>query len=294
MRPPKFRHVWQNHVWQAVAIAVALSPAWAQQQGQYRPPEATIGLPSAPVDPAKASAYKPPLAEDGHPSFEGIWQPRSSGAAYSVLPHPGGAFLGAGSDTGIVEGGVLPYQPWAEEQIKLRLQHMELDPTGHCHYEGIPHAMYFTFQVFQTPKMIAFVHENMHAYRIIYTDGSQHPKDYLAWMGDSRGHWEGDTLVVDVANNNDKSVFDMAGHFHSDALHIVERFTRVDDETILYEATLDDVKVFTRPFKIRFTMKKAAPSFGIMESGCFEGERDQLHLQEGKAAIPEGHYESKK
>ena len=90
--------------------------------------------------------------------------------------------------------------------------------------------MYFAFQIFQSPEEIAVVHENMHAWRIIYMEG-QHPKDYLAWMGDSRGHWEGNTLVVDVADNNNKSVFDMAGHFHSDALHVVERFTPADRAT---------------------------------------------------------------
>jgi hypothetical protein len=272
-----------------VALAL-LTPALAQVKPnpQVQPPDA--GFQNSPkIDPAKARAYNPPKAEDGHPNFEGIWQPRSSGAAYSILPHPAGFFLGAGSDTGIVEGGELPYQPWALERVKYLTQHMELDPTGHCHYEGIPHAMYFAFQIFQTPKKIAVLHENMHAYRIIYMEGS-HPKDYLAWMGDSRGHWEGNTLVVDVANNNDKSVFDMAGHFHSDALHIVERFTLVDQDTMLYQATLDDTKVFTRPVKLGFSMKRAPKDYELIESGCFEGERDQVHLPEGVATLPEGHY----
>ena len=190
-------------------------------------------------------AYTPERTPEGAPSLEGIWQPQTSGAAYSILPHPPGFLLGAGSKTGVVEGGVLPYQPWAAEQVKYRLDHMELDPTGHCHYEGIPHAMYFAFQIFQTPKEIAVVHENMHAWRIIHMEG-QHPKDYLAWMGDSRGHWEGNTLVVDVANNNDKSVFDMAGHFHTDALHVVERFTPLDADTI--------------PTRRRWTIPKRSPA----------------------------------
>jgi hypothetical protein len=273
----------------AVVNAIALGVLSLPMAGQVKPPEP--GFPSAEeIDPAKARAYKPPLTADGHPDLEGVWQPRTSGAAYSILPHPGGFFLGAPSDKGIVEGGELPYQPWAQEQVKYRTQHMEVDPTGHCHYEGIPHAMYFAFQIFQTPKQIALVHENMHAYRIVYMDGSPHPAGYLAWMGDSRGHWEGNTLVVDVANNNDKSVFDMAGHFHSDALHVVERFTRVADDTIDYEATLDDPKVFTRPFKIKFPLKKGPPDLVILESGCFEGESDQVHLKEGIAVIPEGHY----
>jgi hypothetical protein len=93
-----------------------------------------------------------------------------------------------------------------------------------------------------------------------------------------------------VANNNDKSVFDMAGHFHSDALHVVERFTLVDADTMSYQATLEDPKVFTKPVKLGFPLKRAAKDYELIESGCFEGERDQVHLPEGTAALPEGHY----
>ena len=242
---------------------------------------------AAKIDLEKAKTFKPPRTESGQPNLEGIWQPRTSGAAFSILPHSGGFFLGQGSETGIVEGGVLPYQPWAAEQVKNRRDHVELDPTGHCHYEGIPHALYFTFQIFQTPSHIAFVHENMHAWRMVYMTG-EHPRDYLAWMGDSRGHWEGNTLVIDVANNNDRSVFDMAGHFHSDQLRVVERYTLQDENTLIWEATLIDPKVFTRPVKMRFPLVRAAKDYAIMESGCFEDERDQAHLKD--AAIPANHY----
>ena len=229
-------------------------------------------------------------AAQGTFNLEGYWQPRTAGAAYSILPHPGGFFLGAESKTGVVEGGELPYQPWAAVKVKELTQHMELDPTGHCHYEGIPHAMYFGFQIYVTPQYVLMLHENMHAWRIIYMNGS-HPKDYSAWMGDSRGRWEGNTLVVDVADLNDKSVFDMAGHFHSDAMHVVERFTPVDQDTVNYEATIDDPKVFTRPWKMKFPLKRAKADYQFLESGCFEGERDAVHLVEGLAAIPKDHYE---
>jgi hypothetical protein len=238
--------------------------------------------------------YVPPKTPEGLPDLEGIWQPRTSGAAYSILPHPAGFFLGGESKTGVVEGGVLPYQSWAAEQVKQLTQHMELDPTGHCHYEGIPHAMYFTFQIFETPKQIAILHENMHAWRIIYMNGSSvsagHPKGYQAWMGDSRGHWEGNTLVVDVADFNDKSVFDMAGHFHSDAMHVVEHFIPVDPDTINYQITVEDPKVFTRPWKMGFPLRRAKKDYEMLESGCFEGERDQAHLKEGIATLPPDHY----
>jgi len=241
---------------------------------------------------AQTAAYTPQRTPEGLPDLEGLWQPQTNGAAYSILPHPPGFLLGAGSKVGIVEGGALPYQPWAAEQVKYRLEHMETDPTGKCHYEGVPHAMYFPFQIFETPTEIAVVHENMHAYRIIHLQGQHPPKEFQSWMGDSRGHWEGSTLVVDVTNNNDKSVFDMAGHFHSDALHVVERFTPLSRDVLQYEATLDDPKVFTRPWKMKFTFKRAAKDYQIMESGCFEGERDQIHIVEGLATIPD-HYEQK-
>ena len=231
-------------------------------------------------------------AADAHAAFEGFWQPRANGAAYSVLPHKGGFFLGAGSDVGIVEGGELPYQPWAAERVKYLTAHMELDPTGHCHYEGIPHAMYFGFQIFVTPQYVAMIHENMHARRLVYTDGSKHPprSEYLAWMGDSRGRWDGETLVIDTDNNNDKAVFDMAGHFHSDALHIVERFSMKDKDTLHWEGTFDDPKVFTRPFKMAFDLKRGPADYEMLESGCFDGERDAVHIKNSGADLSK-HYD---
>src|SRR5580692_1880165 len=124
-----------------------------------------------------------PAFAQTHADIEGTWNPRAGGSAYSVLPHPGGFFLGAESKTGIVEGGVLPYQPWAAEVVKNLTEHMELDPTGHCHFEGIPHALYFGFQIIPTPTYIAFLHDNMHARRLVYMDGRPHPKGLSEWMG---------------------------------------------------------------------------------------------------------------
>src|SRR5580700_273648 len=117
-----------------------------------------------------------PLFGQTHADIEGTWNPRAGGSAYSVLPHAGGFFLGAESKTGIVEGGVLPYQPWAAEEVTHLTEHMELDPTGHCHFEGIPHALYFGFQIIPPPTYIAVLHDNMHARRLVYMDGKPHPK----------------------------------------------------------------------------------------------------------------------
>ena len=118
-----------------------------------------------------------------------------------------------------------------------------------CFLPGVPRANYmpFPFQIFQTAKDVAILYEYVHAYRLIPLNGSKHPEDMDFWMGDSRGHWEGDTLVVDVADNNDQTWFDASGNFHSGALHVVERYTRTGPDTIGYEATIEDPKVFTGP-----------------------------------------------
>src|SRR6185436_4492229 len=105
-------------------------------------------------------------------------------------------------------------------------------------------------------QAIAMTFEWSLVYRLIPTNGSKHPEDLDSWMGDSRGRWEGDTLVVDVANHNDKTWFDMAGNFHSEALHVVERYRMTAADTIEYEATIDDSKVFTKPWTIRFPLKR--------------------------------------
>ena len=132
----------------------------------------------------------------------------------------------------------------------------------------------YPFQIFQTPQAIAMTFEWSLAYRLIHTNGSKHPDSGLdSWMGDSRGHWEGDTLVVDVANNNDKTWFDMAGDFHSDALHVVERYRITDPDTIQYEAAIDDSKVFTKPWVIRLSLHRRIDRDRLFEYVCQENHR---------------------
>ena len=127
------------------------------------------------------------------------------------------------------------------------------DPNNKCFLPGVPRANYHAaslFRFFKPAKDVAILYEYVHAYRLIPLDGSKHPDDVDFWMGDSRGHWEGDTLVVDVSDNNDQTWFDASGNFHSGALHVVERYTRTGPDTIGYEATIEDPKVFTKPWKI--------------------------------------------
>ena len=117
---------------------------------------------------------------------------------------------------------------------------------------GVPRATYlpFPFEITQTPNHIGIAYEFAHATRTIFLDGTPHMEDLDFWMGDARGKWEGDTLVVDTVSLGDKTWFDEAGNFHSDALKVVERFTPIDATHVDYEATIDDAKVFTRPWKI--------------------------------------------
>ena len=171
----------------------------------------------------------------------------------------------------VVAGGEIPYQPWAAKKKAENFQNRQTaDPLSKCYMPGVPRIMYldFPFQIFQTPKAIAMAFEWELDYRLIYTDGTPHPTDDDFWMGDSRGHWEGDTLVVDVGNINDKTWFDMAGDFHSDALHVVERYRMTDHDTIQYEATIEDSKVFTKPWTINIALHRRTDRDRLFEYAC--------------------------
>ncbi len=117
---------------------------------------------------------------------------------------------------------------------------------------GVPHATYmpFPFQIVQTPKSILMTYEFGNASRVIHMDNPNFESPVDTWMGHARGRWEKETLVVDVTSFNDQTWFDRAGNFHSDALHVVERYTAISPGALQYEATIEDPKVFTRPWKM--------------------------------------------
>jgi hypothetical protein len=157
---------------------------------------------------------------------------------------------------GVVVGGEIPYQPWAAAQKKENGQHwVERDPTVKCYMPGVPRATYmpFPFQIVQTPESILISYEFADASRVIpMTPPGESPSD--TWMGWSSGKWDGDTLVVDVSSFTDGTWFDTAGNFHSDALHVVERYTPIDADHLLYQATIEDPKVFTRAWQIEMPL----------------------------------------
>jgi hypothetical protein len=137
------------------------------------------------------------------------------------------------------------------------------------------------FQIVQTPSVFTILFENQHTFRIIHTDGRSHPKDLdPTWFGDSIGKWDGDTLVVDTVGLDDRTWLDTAGHEHSDQLHLVERFQKVDNNNIKWTVTFEDPKFFTVPWSI--TLPIARQNTEIMSYSCEENEKDRAHLRRAK------------
>jgi hypothetical protein len=216
-----------------------------------------------------------PRTADGKPDLQGIWQASGSAGA-DLQDHAASLNMPAGRS--VVVGGEIPYQSWAAAKKAENFQHRQTeDPYLKCWLPGVPRVMTLDlpFQIFQTPKMVTMAFEWELEYRLIYTDGSKHPADDSFWMGDSRGHWEGDTLVVDVADINDKTWLDMAGDFHSDAMHVVERYRMTGHDTIQYEATIQDPKVFTKPWTINLTLNRRTDRDRLFEYVC-EDEKEEV------------------
>jgi len=228
---------------------------------------------------------------DGHPDMQGFWNSgNNGGAVFELQNHPDGRrpFFGPGKGA-IVDpaDGFIPYTPAAKAKALDLFEHdLAEEPELHCYESGVPKQMYvqFGFQIFQPANYVVMTWEFMHAYRIIPTDGRPHiPANIKLFQGDSVGHWEGDTLVVDTTNLNDRTWYDTVGNFHSDAQHVVERFTPVDTTTVKYEATVDDPKVLTQPFKMAMDLYRSTdPKYEQMEFGCVEGNRDVKHYTKDK------------
>jgi hypothetical protein len=225
---------------------------------------------AAQQNPAKP-AFTPRRTADGKPDLNGIWQVLNT-ASWNIQDHAGD--LGVPPGQGVVDGNELPYLPAA--LAKKRENHANratADPTqAKCFLPGVPRATYmpFPFEIVQTANTMAIRYEFTHALRTIALDGSKHA-DLPAgtWMGDSRGRWEGDTLVVDVRNFNDQTWFDNAGNHHSDELRVIERYTLMSPDHILYEATIEDPKTFTRPWKMSMPIyRRLEKNVKLLEYEC--------------------------
>ena len=232
---------------------------------------------------------------DGRPNLNGIWQAMNTAnwdlLAHGVRPavaqagvyanHPVlaapvvalGSVGGVPAGAGVVAGNEIPYTPEAAARKKENAEHwLDRDPEVRCYMPGIPRAMYmpYPYQITQGTSRIQMVFAYANASRTIYLDEAPAPPADK-WMGHSIGRWEGDTLVVDVTNFNDRTWFSRSGDFHSDALHVVERFTPITPDALRYEATIEDPNVFTRPWKMTMVLyRNLEENATLLDYRCLE------------------------
>jgi hypothetical protein len=241
-----------------------------------------------------------PARIDGHPNFSGIWQAlneanwdlEAHAARAGMITQPGvqplalvpaapvvalGTVGSVPGSIGFVEGGPIPYQPWAAAQKKDNQEHwLDRDPEIKCFLAGIPRSMYmpYPFQIFQGGNKVEMVFEYSSSGRTINLDKVE-PLPDDTYNGFSVGRWDGDTLAVDVTGFNGKTWFDRAGNFASDALKVHERFIPIgslnDMLAMRYEATIEDPKVFTRPWKISMPLyRRVEANAQLIEFRCVE------------------------
>jgi hypothetical protein len=220
-----------------------------------------------------------PRGSDGKPDFSGIWQALGP-ADHDIEPH--GVRKDAPPGRGIVEGDVIPYLPAALAQRQKNFAARATDdPRSKCFTLGTPRGIYGgePFQIFQRPRDLTIVHQFGHAVRTVHTNGTRHPEGGIGfWSGDSRGHWEGDTLVVDVTDFNDETWLDRSGNFHSDALHVVERWSLIDANAMHYRATLEDPKVYARPWSLSVILyRNREPNAELIENYCYTLDFDKFY-----------------
>jgi hypothetical protein len=253
----------------------------------------------------RSQAVRSSTAQSDHPNLNGVWQALNE-ANFDLEPHPARAAMSLRQDQpynvttnipsppvvalgavgsvpgglGVVEGGSIPYRP--EALLKKRDNQknwLERDPEIKCYLPGVPRATYmpYPFQIVQSPTSMLFVYEYAGAVRTIYfKDPGPPPVD--TWMGQSVGRWEGQTLVIDVTGFNDRTWFDRAGNFHSDKLHVTERYTRLTNDHLMYEATIEDSEVFTRPWKITMPLyRRMETNASLVEFRCVEFVEELLY-----------------
>ena len=236
--------------------------------------------------------WAPSLTRDGQPDVQGYWGQRNNVTTYSLergdedrREHTRITGQRAATGKPIVDppSGVIPYQPWAKDKYEFLLSvHTgpekveDLDPVARGFMEGTPRINLQTgFQILQPPGYVVFLYEYGHHYRVVPLDSRPHlPETIKLWMGDSRGHWEGRTLVIDVTNHNDQTWFDQVGAFHSTGLRVEERWTFAAQDALDYEATIVDPSVFTQPWKIGMNyVRNKEAGYEQMESAGWEGTR---------------------
>jgi hypothetical protein len=282
----------RNHINTSVltlgaAALVALFYTSAHPAGQAPAGSAATQFPSG---------YKGPRTADGKPDLNGIWQAFTT-ANWDLQDHPAsagpkptavGIYGAEPAGLGVVEGGEIPYRPEMLAKKKENLENRLTadphnrdigDPEAKCYMPGVPRATYmpFPFQIIQGTDKIMIAYEFAGVGRVIHLT-KQGPAPIESWMGISEGRYEGDTLVVDVRDLNDRTWFDRAGDFHSEELKVTERYTAVSPYHLMYEATITDPKVFTRPWKISFPLyRRMEKGARLLEFKCVELSEEFLY-----------------
>jgi hypothetical protein len=220
---------------------------------------------------------------DGKPDLNGFFQSDAGGANWGLEVHKQDQLTPPGRGV-IIDppDKKLPYQPWAAAERLSRdtPQRGYDDPTAHCFVGGVPRSFYVPapFHIVQTPEAVLFLHERM-AWRLVSLNRTEHLPDTMRlWNGDSIGHWEGDTLVVETKNLNGKSWLNEVGDVISHAATVVERFTPVDADQITYRATVTDPAVYTRPWTIEMPFVRQPGE--MLEVACLEDNQDLQHLKD--------------
>ena len=280
----------------AVLVVMMAVPVAAQNA----PAPASVG--GCPAEPLafhrcaveKAKTFNPPRTRSGKPDLQGYWR--------GVLAQPFSVEGVAGSEP-LVNNPVMPwtiapamivdpadrkipYQPWAVPIGRIGVNHDKyIDPRTSCGSGGVPRlALQDANQILQPADdgYVLWLFEDHHVYRTIAMDGRPPLGTGIKLVnGDSRGRWEGNTLVIDVTNVNGYSWFDDSGNFYTDTAHLVERLTMVDRDTIHYQVVVEDPKVYTRPWTLVWALvREKEPGFELLEEACREGEHDLPRLRE--------------
>lgn len=266
----------------ALGGVIVWAAGYSQLAAQQTPPRR-----EAANAPAATRGPWPVKLKDAQPDVQGYWQ--SSGGGAGIEPMRG--FMGSNAmmPGSVVDppDGRIPYLPWARaRRDEVRDTHLtpnaaQVDTRTRAWPDGVPRITYYqTFQILQAAGAVVILHEAQHEFRYIPLDGRpQIDGGIRLWMGSSRGHWEGTTLVVDVANVSDRVRMSVVGDFASDEIKISERWKFIDANTAELRATFEDPRVYAQPWTTSRMLKRITdPAYELMEYSGVEGERDQQHM----------------
>ncbi len=267
------------------AVAAVISMLTPQPAGAQESVSASTCPDSTPTEfhrcALEAAEFDPPRTSDGRPDIGGIWLP-PGGALEDLEEHPEG-LDDNGGPTVVVDppDGRVPMQPWANIRRQENAQ-AYIHPSAACFMSGVPHTMYRPgpIQFLQSADYFVILSGRAHAYRIVHLDDRQPLEENIRlWNGDSRGRWEGDTLVIETTNQNGKAWLDQRARFYTEEAHVVERLTLVDRDTLHYQATITDPNIYTTPFTIAFPYRRnAEEGFEMIEEACYENNEALLEI----------------